>query len=102
MTRSGLGELVEVNGEADAEGGAGGEGREIVVGLGLVVEEVVDGRVQVQAAPDVVLEHELPDGVALVDGGVARLWLALAPAREGCVEGIVAGEATGVAHAPRQ
>ena len=76
-TASRFGDSIQIDGEADAEGGARGERREIVIRLGLVVEQIVDGRVQMQAAPDVMLEHQLPDGIALIDGSIARLGLSL-------------------------
>ena len=91
---------IHIEGEADAEGGAGGERRAIVVRLRLVVEEVVDGGGEADAAPEVVLEHEAPDGVALIDVGTARLGLALAAAGESGVEGVMAREAVIVAQAP--
>ena len=54
------------------------------------------------AAPEVVLKHQLPDGVTLIDIRAARLRTALAAPGEGGVEGIVARETTAVAYAPRQ
>ena len=49
------------------------------------------------AAPKMVLEHEFPDSVALVDIGVARLGFALAAPGESGVESIVARETVVVA-----
>ena len=82
----------QVNGNAYAEGGSRGQRRTIIVRLGLIVEEVVDGRIDGDATPYVVLQHQLPDGVALVNVRAARLRLALTATRECGIEGIVARE----------
>ena len=94
--------FVQVNRQTYGEGCASGERRAIVIGLGLVIEEVVNGGVEGEATPDVLLQHQSPDGVALVHIGAARLWLALSAPRERRVDGVVAREAVVVADAPCQ
>ena len=54
------------------------------------------------AAPYVVLEHQFPYGIALVNRSVARLGLSMASAREGSIECIVSREAMVVAYPPCQ
>ena len=63
--------LLQVHRQAYAEAGACGQRRTIVIRLGFVIKDVVDGGVETDASPDVVLEHQFPDGVALIDIGAA-------------------------------
>ena len=60
-------DLIQIDGDADAEAGACGERRGVVIGLRLVIKEVVDGGVHVDASPQMVLEHQFPDGITLID-----------------------------------
>ena len=54
------------------------------------------------ASPQVVLEHQFPDGIALIHILTTRLGLTLTAAGEGCIEGIEAREPMFVANTPRQ
>ena len=67
---------LQIYGQSHAEGYSCGERRRIVIRLRLVIEEVVDGGIETDAAPEVVLKHQLPDGIALIDIGTARLGFA--------------------------
>ena len=89
--------LIKIYRQSYGEGGARGQRRAVVVVPGLIVEDVVDGGIDVDASPQVVLQHQPPDGVALVHVAASRLRLALTAAREGCIEGVVAREAVLVA-----
>jgi hypothetical protein len=82
--------FIQIDRQPDAEGYSCGERRRIVVPLRLVVEEVVDGGVEMDTTPEMMLKHEAPDGVTLIDIGATRLGLALTTRGECCIEGIVA------------
>ena len=72
--------LIQLHVQADAEGGAGGEGRTVVIGLGLEIEDVVDGRVDTYASPKIVLQNQAPDGISLIHIGAPGLRMPLAAA----------------------
>ena len=82
--------MVEIDRQADAKGGARGQRRTVIIRLRFVVEKVVDGSIDADATPQIVLEHELPDGIALIDICTARLRFAMTTCGEGGIEGIEA------------
>ena len=92
--------FIQVNGEANAEGSPFRQGRTIIISLGLVIEEVVDGGVDVHAPPNMVLKHEFPDGVALVHILLPRLRFAETASGERRIQCIVACEAMAIAQSP--
>ena len=89
--------LIHINRQAYAERGACCQRRTIVIGLRFEVEEVVNGRVEMEATPDMVLQHEFPDGIALIHISAAWLRFAEVTAGECSIKGIVARETMVVA-----
>ena len=59
--------FIQIDGEANAEGSPFRQGRTIIISLGLVIEEVVDGCIEGDTLPEMVLKHQFPDGIALID-----------------------------------
>ena len=50
--------------------------------------------------PEMVLKHQLPDGITLVNILTTRLWFPQEASRQGSIEGITARKAMVVAEAP--
>ena len=84
-----LQDFIQIDRQSYAIGNARCERRTIEIRLRLVVEKIVYSRIDIDALPDMVLQHQLTDGIALVNILPARLRFALTAPGESRIERIM-------------